>query len=212
MVEVSSLYQIEARVCAALKSRPPIKHIHAMFAPEPRPGWQAGLVPPNSRPAAALMLLYPIGHQVHMVLTRRSSSLDQHPGQISLPGGAIEGTETVEETALREAQEEIGLRDTTIRTIGTLSALYIPVSNFALHPVVSIADRRPNLVASTDEVAHILEIPLHELCDPTRLRQGWQWRDADLINVPYFELQGERVWGATAMVLGEFTYLLKANQ
>ena len=211
MVEASSLYQIEARVSAALRDRTPRQHIHAMFAPQPRRGWQAGVIPSGSRVAAALVLLYPIDQQVHIVLTRRASTLGQHAGQISLPGGAVDGEETIEAAALREAREEIGLSTNHLRTLGALSALYIPVSNFTLHPIVSILDQRPQLKAATNEVAHILEVPLDELCNPTRRRKGLRWRDNELIDVPYFEFQGERVWGATAMVLGELAYLLEKN-
>ena len=169
------------------------------------------MIPPGSRVAAALVLLYPIRRQVHLVLTRRAGTLDQHAGQVSLPGGAVDGDETVEAAALREAREEIGLETTDLRIIGQLSALYIPVSNYALHPVVAVLDRRPALVPAPAEVAHILEIPLDELRDPKQLRQGRRWRGDDAITVPYFELQGERVWGATAMVLGELLHLMRSN-
>ena len=110
--------------------------------------------------------------------------------------------------ALREAAEEIGLETVGVRVIGRLSALYIPVSNFALHPVVAVSNQRQTLVPAAAEVAHILEIPLDDLRDPQRLRLGRRWRGDEVMTVPYFELHGERVWGATAMVLGELLYLL----
>ena len=170
------------------------------------------MIPPGSRVAAALVLLYPIRQRVHLVLTRRAGTLDQHAGQVSLPGGAVDGAETVEAAALREAREEIGLETADLRIIGRLSALYIPVSNYALHPVVTVSDRRPTLVRATAEVAHILEIPLDELRDPKRLRLGRRWRGDEIITVPYFEVHSERVWGATAMVLGELLHLLDTNR
>ena len=205
---MSTLYQIEARVRDALDDPGPRPDTHSPLAPQPRSGWQAGVIPTGSRVAAALVLLYPIGRRVHLVLTRRTATLGQHAGQVSLPGGTVDGDETVEAAALREAQEEIGLKTADLRIIGRLSPLYIPVSNFALHPVVAVSDTRPTLVPAAAEVAHILEIPLDELLDPARLRHGRRWRGDQAITVPYFELHGERVWGATAMVLGELIHLL----
>jgi len=209
---VSTLYQIEARVRAALDDPAPRPDMHTALAPRPRAGWQAGVIPPGSRVAAALVLLYPIRQRVHLVLTRRAGTLGQHAGQVSLPGGAVDGNETVEAAALREAREEIGLEPADIRIVGRLSSLYIPVSNYALHPVLAVLDRRPTLVPAAAEVAHVLEIPLDELQDPERLRHGRRWRGNEAITVPYFELHGERVWGATAMVLGELLHLLDANR
>ena len=106
----------------------------------------------------------------------------------------------------------MGLDPSWIRIVGFLSTLYIPVSNFALHPVVAILDQCPVLVPAAAEVAQILEVQIRELRDPKSLKHGWRWRDEEAIAVPYFELQGERVWGATAMVLGEFLYLLQDKQ
>jgi len=208
----STLYQIEAQLRAALQSPEPRHETHAAFAPRPRSGWQAGVIPPEARAAAVLVLLYPVRCHVHFVLTRRARTMGQHAGQVSLPGGALDEGESVEAAAVREAREEIGLPVNGLRTLGRLSPLYIPVSNFALHPVVAVLDQHPVLVPATAEVARILEVQIRELRDPTSLKHGWRWRDEDTIAVPYFELQGERVWGATAMVLGELLSLLKDNR
>ena len=208
---MSTLYQIEAHVRAVLNDPAPRLAMHTALAPRPRSGWQAGVIPAGSRAAAALVLLYPIRQRVHLVLTRRAGTLGQHAGQVSLPGGAVDGHETVETAALREAREEIGLESADLRIVGRLSSLYIPVSNYALHPVVAVSHQRPTLVPAAAEVAHILEIPLDELQDPRRLRHGRRWRGDEAITVPYFELHGERVWGATAMVLGELLHLLRSN-
>lgn len=208
-----TLYQIEARVRAALADPPtPRLDAHTALAPRPRTGWQAGVIPTGSRAAAALLLLYSVRQRVHLVLTRRAGTLGRHSGQISLPGGAVDGGETVEAAALREAREEIGLDSADLRIVGRLSALYIPISNFALHPVLAVSDRRPTLVPAAAEVDHILEIPLDELRDPGRLRDGRRWRGDELVHVPYFELHAERVWGATAMVLGELLHLLDGRR
>ena len=84
--------------------------------------------------AAALLLLYPLDDAPHVLLTVRAGRLTQHGGQVSLPGGGVEGTETVRDAALREATEEVGIDTAGVRILGALSTLYIPVSDFALHP------------------------------------------------------------------------------
>ena len=205
-----TLYQIEAQLRAALDASSPRHDTHIAFAPRPRSGWQAGVIPAGSRAAAALVLCYPVAQQVHLVLTRRAGTLGQHAGQVSLPGGAIDGNESVEEAALREAHEEIGLAS-EVRVLGPLSPLYIPVSNFALHPVVAVLDERPRLTPAEAEVERILEVSLRELQHPNQPKFGWRWRQDQKIRVPYFEVQGERVWGATAMVLGELLAVLETG-
>ena len=206
-----TLYQIEARLRSALSDPGPCPDAHSRVAPQPRVGWKAGVIPEGSRAAAALLLLYPIGDRAHLCLPRRAGSLGTHAGQISLPGGAVDDGEKIEEAALREAHEEIGLSSNGLRVLGRLTPLYIPVSNFALHPVLGVLTTRPSLAASAAEVAHILEVALDDLLAPTNLRPGWIWRDRETITVPFFALGGERVWGATAMVLSELVHLLQLD-
>src|SRR5262249_38451531 len=94
-----------------------------------------------------------------------------------------------------------------VRVIGELTPLDIPVSGFRLHPVIAAARSRPRLMAS-DEVARVLEVPVDDLLDPARLISVERIRDGQPAIVPAFRIDGEEVWGATAMVLAEFLSLL----
>jgi 8-oxo-dGTP pyrophosphatase MutT (NUDIX family) len=179
------------------------------FAPELlRTAWRTGQFPAESRPAAALLLLYPHQSGAALALTVRASSLARHPGQISLPGGATDPGETIAQAALREASEEIGVDSSSIRVLGELTPVHVLVSGFTLHPVVGITDRRPEFVRAPGEVEEILEVSLDDLRDASRIRQGIRMREGVAIEYPYFDLLGHQVWGATAMVLGEFVCLL----
>jgi 8-oxo-dGTP pyrophosphatase MutT (NUDIX family) len=179
------------------------------FAPELlRTAWQTGQFPAASRQAAALLLLYPLQSGTAVALTVRASGLARHPGQISLPGGATDPGETIAEAALREAAEEIGVDPPKVRVLGELTPVHVLVSGFTLHPVVGITDPRPEFVRAPDEVEEILEVSLDDLRDASRIRQGIRMREGVAVEYPYFDLLGHQVWGATAMVLGEFICLL----
>jgi 8-oxo-dGTP pyrophosphatase MutT (NUDIX family) len=158
-----------------------------------------------------LVLLYPVGEKPHVLLTVRGGSLRHHTGQVSLPGGAVDAGETVEEAAVREAVEEVGVVASDIQLLGRLTSLHIPVSGFLLHPVVAAADVRPRFVAAPQEVARLLEVPLALLQDEAtiRLEDRAFERQGRLVHaeVPFFDVHGEKVWGATAMVLAEFLAL-----
>jgi len=183
------------------------------FAPTPtRPGWRAGEFPESARTAAALLLLYPRDSGVAVPLTVRASNLPRHAGQISLPGGATNAGETLAETALREASEEIALDPTTVRVLGELTPVHVLVSGFTLHPVVGITDTRPDFIAAPGEVDEILEVLLDDLRDASRIRRGTRIREGVAVEYPYFDLLGHQVWGATAMVLGEFIHLLQDEE
>ena len=207
-VESPTLYQIDVRLRSAGTQPLPGGDAHRLLAPRPRPGWRPGEVPDHATPAAALVLLYPLDDDPHVLLTVRAGRLGKHAGQVSFPGGLIDDGESVAAAALREAFEEVGLDPAGVRLVGTLSPLYITVSNFTIHPVVGIAAQTPVLRRSAAEVARLLPVSLADLADPGNLRRGTRWRDALHCDVPYFALRNERVWGATAMVLGELLALL----
>lgn len=200
--------EFEAGLRAALAGELPGLDAQLRLAPRPRGDWPEGLSADSARPAAALVLLYPFEDDVALLLTVRASTLPQHAGQVSLPGGRIDGFESVEQAALREAAEEIGLRPADVRVIGQLTPLHIPVSGFHLHPVVAVADTRPSLHPAPGEVERILEVPLARLRDPALVQVAVRLRDNLPVEYAYFDVSGYQVWGATAMVLAELLAVL----
>ena len=127
---------------------------------------------------------------------------------MSLPGGVIDPTESPEQAALREAVEEIGLTLDSARLLGRLTPLDIPVSGFRLQPIVAVSDERPGFRPAETEVERVLEVPLVALADPAILKRTVLERDGQLIDVPYFDIDGWQVWGATAMVLAELLWVI----
>ena len=203
------LRQIETDLRARLARTLPGVEAQLRFVPNPvRSGWVAGHFPADARSAAALLLLYPSDTGVAMPLTVRASGLARHAGQISLPGGATDEGETLAQTALREASEEIGVDPAAVRILGELTPVHVIVSGFTLHPVVGVTDRRPDFQAAPHEVDEILEVSLDDLRDASRIRVGTRMREGMAVEYPYFDLLGHQVWGATAMVLGEFVCVL----
>lgn len=203
---------LEQRLRAALAAPLPGLDAQLRMAPRPRVGWDPDVVPEGLRDGAALVLVYPHGGAPHLLLTVRAAALRSHTGQVSLPGGGVDAGESIEMAALREAAEEVGVAPEAVRVLGRLTPLHIPVSRFLLYPVVGITDARPPFRRAEIEVARILEVPIPLLADGSRLqkrRRTWLERGRTIeVDVPYFDVEGEQVWGATAMVLAEFLALL----
>ena len=156
----------------------------------------------GARAAAVLVPLYEHEGQVWVILTRRASHLRAHQGEVSFPGGGRDGDEPLERTALREAEEEIGLDPALVEVVGELDHLSTITSGAFIVPFVGILDGRPaTLVASPDEVAAILHVPLAELLAEDVYREElWGFDDAER-PIFFFELVGDTVWGATASML-----------
>lgn len=158
-------------------------------------------------------MIYPHDGKWYIPLTVRSAGLRHHTSQVSLPGGRLDHPgESVEEAALREAYEEIGVHRAAVEILGRLSPLPIAVSGHLLHPVVGIMASRPEFTIAADEVDRVIEVPIARLLRPDAI--AWEERVRSLpphgvMSVPYFEMEGARVWGATAMVLAELIAVLE---
>lgn len=163
----------------------------------------------NCREAGVLALFYPDAEEFpHLLLTRRPEAMNDHAGQVAFPGGRREKGESLEETALRETEEEVRIPAERVDIVGALTPLYIPPSNFCVHPFVGLIDHTPDLGVRTEEVAAMFGVPPGHLVDPAirstkRMHVGGADRD-----IPYFALDGHVVWGATAMMLAELAAVL----
>jgi 8-oxo-dGTP pyrophosphatase MutT (NUDIX family) len=179
------------------------------MTPRPR-GYRPPEMPGQPRQGGVLVLLYPLEGRTHLVLTRRRDDLDLHAGQISFPGGRREEGEILQEAAVREAHEEIGVEPSTVEILGKLTRLYIPPTAYEVHPFVAWRSDRPAFRRQTDEVAEILEVPLTHLLDPgTRREEPWEIRGFQVL-VPFYLVGRHKVWGATAMMLSELLLRLQA--
>ena len=194
--------------------------------PSPLPGGPEALMPvftdgrrrprltpsPTARPAAVLVLLFPdAGDEARLVLTERVSYDGYHSGEVSFPGGKAEaGDADAAATAVREAQEEIGLDGEAagLTVAGALGEVFIPVSDFRIQPIVATARRAPDLVPNPAEVARILTPPIDaflphaEIEIVERTIGGWPLRYGG------YRIDGLHVWGATARILGQLGALL----
>lgn len=162
------------------------------------------------KPGSVLILLYPDRGEIKFPLMKRPEYLGAHSGQISLPGGKAEPGETTVETALREGEEEIGLRPSDVEVIGTLSNFFVIPSNFIVTPVVGIAHAKPLFTPDPVEVVRVLEGSLSDLLreDAVSVREITAAKVYRL-NAPHFLIDNEVVWGATAMILNELRMVMK---
>jgi len=161
----------------------------------------------DAKKAAVMVLFYYKDQDLTFVIIERSAShpRDKHGGQLSLPGGKYEDTDIdLAHCALRETQEEIGIMATDIRLIGALTPIYVFVSNFAVSPYIGFLDSRPTFLPQPSEVSAILEVSIVNVFHPSSKGiKRVQAHDLLIPNMPYYDLEGKTLWGATAMVLSE---------
>ncbi len=167
-------------------------------------------VPP--RKGSVLLLLCPESEGFRFPLIKRPEYSGMHSGQISLPGGKAEPGETKIQTALREAREEIGVDPEKVKVVGCLSDFYVVPSNILVTPVVGVLNSRQLFRPHEQEVVRIIEGRISELLRDDAVKE----KEIEVAGryrmwAPHFEIEGEVVWGATAMMLNEFRVLLRES-
>lgn len=172
---------------------------HQTFHEDPFPQF-AGQPP---RLAAVLLPLAWVGDDWHVLFTRRTDRVEHHKGQVAFPGGATDPEDdSPEATALREAEEEVGLRKNDARVLGRLAEMRT-VTNFLVTPVVAVFPWPYAFKVHTIEVSRVFTMPLKWLAD----RENWQEfvrRETNRSVVVYFPFDGELLWGVTARMMVEF--------
>jgi 8-oxo-dGTP pyrophosphatase MutT (NUDIX family) len=165
-------------------------------------------VPP--KPGSVLILLYEEGGQIKFPLTKRPDYNGTHAGQLSLPGGKAEPNEDYVETALREGEEEIGVARNKVNVIGRLSNFFVIPSNYMITPVVGFVETKPIYVPQESEVVKIIEGDLDYLLrdDAIQVKEILAAKTYRLM-APHFLIEGEVVWGATAMMLNELRVIIQ---
>ena len=205
-----AIHRIKERV----KNPLPGKSAQLKMSPQPVDERRFDLLTPKShRKGAVLLMIYPEGNQAFFPLIKWPNYPGVHGGQIALPGGKMDPTDAdLIYTALREAEEEVAINPQKVTVLGSLTDLYIPASNFLVKPVIAFSEEIPDFVPEAREVQQILPTPLLSLFDKGILMRKKLIVNQGLeLDTPYFEIQKEMVWGATAMILSEFLEILQSE-
>jgi len=165
---------------------------------------------PTARKASVLMGLFEQHNEIYLAFIRRANTLRAHRGEIAFPGGAVDPTDvSLIQTAMREAQEEIGLDPSRVEVLGIMQPVFTVVSNFLITPVVGYLPEGPGLLQlQTSEVAEVLLLPLQRLADPAIFHTEEWMRDGMRRTVYFYDYGSYRIWGATARILNGLLQLL----
>ncbi|MCU4164265.1 NUDIX hydrolase [Carboxylicivirga caseinilyticus] len=191
----------------------PGKKAQSLMAPSVRFTGKVLPEPNKARESSVLILLYVKEGNWYLPLMKRSVYKGAHSGQVSFPGGKTEDGDTCYfNTAIREAEEEIGIVGKDVSYVGELTSLYIPNSNFVVYPQVGVLPYAPEFKPDPREVDVLIEAPLSQLANPQNIKCFSRKINDIVVEAPFFSLNDFEIWGATAMILSEFLQVLKENQ
>lgn len=192
------------------KSQFPIEKAHLEVAPL-RENKLSLLDNKRIKYSAVLLLLFPFKNEIATVLIHRTKYNGAHSNEISLPGGKYEKSDiNYRQTAIRETKEELGIPPKDIHIIRPLSNIYIPVSNFQITPFIGYMNATPEIIPQEREVADYFALPLKELMKVNSIqKRKVQASKQSIMKVPCFVFENHIIWGATAMILNEFRYLIR---
>ncbi len=201
-MKARDLKKMTKAVAAELRKPLPAEDVRLKMAPSSR---RLSEFPAPDKLAAVMILMFPSQDEICICFIRRPEYEGVHSGQISFPGGMYEITDKdLEQTARRETTEETGIDGAGIIVLGKLTPLEVPVSHFLVHPYVGYIDHFPEFVPDPAEVSFMITVPLRDLMDPSIiLKEKWNLMDESVL-VPFYFIQDQRIWGATAMILSEF--------
>lgn len=182
---------------------------------------------PDNRPAAseldyakphhsAVLVLLSLQSPPALLYTLRNESLNNHGGQISFPGGRLEPGESPDQAAIREASEEVGIYPEYYSLSGCLSPLYVPPSDFLIHPWLAFSSERPNITLQRSEVSEAFWVSIEDLADPANIKKRIETIHGQKLAFPYWDVHSVPLWGATAMITSEviaiYREFKRANQ
>lgn len=201
------------KLAARLQDPLPGRVAHEKMASESRLKFKMPSPNERTRESAVLILFYPADNQIFLPLILRPEYDGVHGGQMAFPGGRAEKEdENLIRTAMREAQEEIGVRLTDVKVLGQLTKLFIPPSNFYVQPVIGYINHKPEFYPDPREVDKVVEIPLSEITNPEIVsRKILNVRGVE-VDAPFYNIQEHTVWGATAMMISELLTIIEATK
>ena len=163
----------------------------------------------QAKKSSVLILFYSKNNSIYTALMQRTTYDGSHSGQVSFPGGKVEPSDTsILHTALREANEELGINANDVNIIGQLTDVFIPVSNFHVVPIIGIAKKTPDFVLEKKEVEEVIEVNLLQFIQQELIQNKVKMANNTILKVPSFEYQQKVIWGATALMLNELKHIL----